>query len=418
MITEAVRDDFPILKREMMGHPLIYLDSGATALKPQCVIDAVSEYYAVLGANAHRGDYALSAEVDRRFEEARAAVAAFLHAADSREIVFTAGSSASLNQIASGYVRPRLKEGDVILSDVAEHASSVLPFMRAARETGARMEYIELDEHGRITMENVRKAIHDRVRFIVIAQISNVLGQIAPVQDICALAHAQGIEVIVDGAQSAPHLSVDVQQMDCDFFVFSAHKLCGPTGVGVLYGKEELLEPANRCIWAAAATPVSMPAAICSSKRRRFKFESGTPPIEGVLGMKAAIDYLQALGMEDIHAHEQQLRADMIAGMKQMDHVILYNEEADSGIITFNVKNVFAQDAASYFNANGIALRSGQHCAKLLIEFLGTSATLRASLYVYNTKEEVDRFLECWEIARWKTAWISFSEGGERACQI
>ena len=162
MITEAVRDDFPILKREMMGHPLIYLDSGATALKPQCVIDAVSEYYAVLGANAHRGDYALSAEVDRRFEEARAAVAAFLHAADSREIVFTAGSSASLNQIASGYVRPRLKEGDVILSDVAEHASSVLPFMRAARETGARMEYIELDEHGRITMENVRKAIHDR----------------------------------------------------------------------------------------------------------------------------------------------------------------------------------------------------------------------------------------------------------------
>ena len=278
MITEAVRDDFPILKREMMGHPLIYLDSGATALKPQRVIDAVSEYYAVLGANAHRGDYALSAEVDRRFEEARAAVAAFLHAADSREIVFTAGSSASLNQIASGYVRPKLKEGDVILSDVAEHASSVLPFMRAARETGARMEYIELDEHGRITMENVRKAIHDRVRFIVIAQISNVLGQIAPVQDICALAHAQGIEVIVDGAQSAPHLPVDVQQMDCDFFVFSAHKLCGPTGVGVLYGKKRLLDACEPLYLGAEATPASMPAAICSSKRRRSSLRAGPRP--------------------------------------------------------------------------------------------------------------------------------------------
>ena len=373
MITEAVRDDFPILKREMMGHPLIYLDSGATALKPQRVIDAVSEYYAVLGANAHRGDYALSAEVDRRFEEARAAVAAFLHAADSREIVFTAGSSASLNQIASGYVRPRLKEGDVILSDVAEHASSVLPFMRAARETGARMEYIELDEHGRITMENVRKAIHDRVRFIVIAQISNVLGQIAPVQDICALAHAQGIEVIVDGAQSAPHLPVDVQQMDCDFFVFSAHKLCGPTGVGVLYGKKRLLDACEPLYLGGGSNARFDACGNLQLKETPFKFESGTPPIE---------------------AHEQQLRADMIAGMKQMDHVILYNEEADSGIVTFNVKNVFAQDAASWFNANGIALRSGQHCAKLLVEFLGTSATLRASLYVYNTKAEVTRFLE------------------------
>ncbi|MFR2885802.1 MAG: aminotransferase class V-fold PLP-dependent enzyme [Merdibacter sp.] len=381
MITEAVRDDFPILKREMMGHPLIYLDSGATALKPQCVIDAVSEYYAVLGANAHRGDYALSAEVDRRFEEARAAVAAFLHTADSREIVFTAGSSASLNQIASGYVRPRLKEGDVILSDVAEHASSVLPFMRAARETGARMEYIELDEHGRITMENVRKAIHDRVRFIVIAQISNVLGQIAPVQDICALAHAQGIEVIVDGAQSAPHLPVDVQQMDCDFFV-SAHKLCGPTGVGVLYGKKRLLDACEPLYLGGGSNARFDACGNLQLKETPFKFESGTPPIEGVLGMKAAIDYLQALGMADIHAHEQQLRADMIAGMKQMDHVILYNEEADSGIVTFNVKNVFAQDAASWFNANGIALRSGQHCAKLLVEFLGTSATLRATYVI------------------------------------
>ena len=394
MITEALRDDFPILKRKMMGHPLIYMDSGATALKPSCVIDAVSAYYTQLGANAHRGDYELSAEVDQRFEDARDTAAAFLHAADRREIVFASGSSAALNQIASGYVLPRLQEGDVILSDVAEHASSVLPFMRAARQKGARMEYIPLDEQGRITMDNVKKAIHERVRFIVIAHITNVLGQQAPVQEICALAHAQGITVIVDGAQAAPHLPVDVQQLDCDFYVFSAHKLCGPTGIGVLYGKKALLDACEPLYLGGGSNARFDACGNLQLKETPFKFESGTPAIEGALGMKAAIDYLQALGMADIHAHEQQLRAYMVAGMKQMDHVILYNEEADSGIVTFNVKNVFAQDAASWFNANGIALRSGQHCAKLLVEFLGTSATLRASLYVYNTKAEIDRFLE------------------------
>lgn len=394
MITEALRDDFPILKRRMMGHPLIYMDSGATALKPRCVIDAVSAYYTQLGANAHRGDYELSAEVDQRFENARDTAAAFLHAADRREIVFASGSSAALNQIASGYVLPRLQEGDVILSDVAEHASSVLPFMRAARQKGARMEYIPLDEQGRITMDNVKKAIHERVRFIVIAHITNVLGQQAPVQEICALAHAQGITVIVDGAQAAPHLPVDVQQLDCDFYVFSAHKLCGPTGIGVLYGKKALLDACEPLYLGGGSNARFDACGNLQLKETPFKFESGTPAIEGALGMKAAIDYLQALGMADIHAHEQQLRAYMVAGMKQMDHVILYNEEADSGIVTFNVKNVFAQDAASWFNANGIALRSGQHCAKLLVDFLGTSATLRASLYVYNTKAEIDRFLE------------------------
>lgn len=394
MITEALRDDFPILKRRMMGHPLIYMDSGATALKPRCVIDAVSAYYTQLGANAHRGDYELSAEVDQRFEDARDTAAAFLHAADRREIVFASGSSAALNQIASGYVLPRLQEGDVVLSDVAEHASSVLPFMRAARQKGARMEYIPLDEQGRITMDNVKKAIHERVRFIVIAHITNVLGQQAPVQEICALAHAQGITVIVDGAQAAPHLPVDVQQLDCDFYVFSGHKLCGPTGIGVLYGKKALLDACEPLYLGGGSNARFDACGNLQLKETPFKFESGTPAIEGALGMKAAIDYLQALGMADIHAHEQQLRAYMVAGMKQMDHVILYNEEADSGIVTFNVKNVFAQDAASWFNANGIALRSGQHCAKLLVEFLGTSATLRASLYVYNTKAEIDRFLE------------------------
>ncbi len=394
MDVSRIREDFPLLKQTMMGHPLIYMDNAATTLKPRCVIDAVTDYYTRLGANAHRGDYALSAQVDEAFESARARVAQFLNAKSSAQIVFTSGTSASLNQVASGYARKILKEGDVILSTVAEHASSILPFLRAAKETGARMEYIELDADGRVTLEHVQQALHPRVRMIVLAQVSNVLGQVAPVADICRIAHAQGICVVVDGAQSTPHMRIDVQQMDCDFFAFSAHKLCGPTGVGVLYGKQELLEQCEPLYLGGGSNARFDACGNLQLKEVPFRFESGTPPIEGVLGMRAAIDYLEEHSMEAIHAHELQLRSYIVDRMKQMDHVILYNENAQCGIITFNVKNIFAQDAASYFNANGIALRSGQHCAKLLVEFLQTSATLRASLYLYNTKEEADRFLD------------------------
>lgn len=389
-----IRKDFPLLSRTMMDHPLIYFDNAATTLKPQCVIDAVTGYYTQMGANAHRGDYELSAMVDDAYEAARKTVARFLHAPSEKQIVFTSGTSAALNQVAIGYAQHMLKEGDVILSSVAEHASSILPFLRAAKKCKADVEYIALDEEGRITMENVKAALHERVRMIVLAQVSNVLGQIAPIKEICELAHRRGIIVVVDGAQSTPHMPIDVTQLDCDFFAFSAHKLCGPTGVGVLYGKMELLKQCEPLYLGGGSNARFDACGNLQLKEVPFCFESGTPPIEGVLGMKAAIDYLQHLTMDAIHRHELQLRNYMIEKMKQMDHVILYNETAQSGIITFNVKNIFAQDAASYFNSNGIALRSGQHCAKLLVEFLGTSATLRASVYLYNTKEEADRFLE------------------------
>ncbi len=390
----SIRKDFPLLSQTMMGQPLIYLDNAATTLKPTCVIDAVTRYYTQMGANAHRGDYALSAMVDEAFEAARAQVAEFLHAKSPRQIVFTSGTSAALNQVAYGYARKVLKEGDVILSTMAEHASSILPFLRSAKACESSVEYIPLDEQGRITMDNVRRALHPRVKMIVLAHVSNVLGQIAPIADICALAHERGIVVVVDGAQSTPHLPIDVQQMDCDFFTFSAHKLCGPTGVGVLYGKMELLAQCEPLYLGGGSNARFDACGNLQLKEVPFCFESGTPPIEGVLGMRAAIDYLKEITMEAIHAHELSLRRYLVENMKQMPHVILYNAQADSGIITFNVKNVFAQDAASYFNANGVALRSGQHCAKLLVDFLGTGATLRASLYLYNTKEEADRFLE------------------------
>ncbi len=389
-----IRKDFPLLSKTMMGHPLIYFDNGATTLKPNCVIEAVCDYYTKLGANAHRGDYELSAKVDDAFEAARERVAAFLHAPSSKQIVFTSGTSAALNQVADGYAKHILQKGDVILSTMAEHASSILPFLRAAQAKEATVEYVPLDEQGRVRIDNVRKALHERVKMIVLAHVSNVLGQIAPIEEICQLAHQRGIIVVVDGAQSTPHLPIDVQRMDCDFFAFSAHKLCGPTGVGVLYGKMELLQQCVPLYLGGGSNARFDACGNLQLKEVPFRFESGTPPIEGVLGMRAAIDYLDHIGMETIHAHELELRRYIVEKMKKMEHVILYNESAQSGIITFNVKNIFAQDAASYFNANGIALRSGQHCAKLLIDFLKTGATLRASLYLYNTKEEADRFLE------------------------
>lgn len=389
-----IRKDFPLLSQTMMGHPLIYFDNGATTLKPTCVIDAVTNYYTTLGANAHRGDYELSAKVDEAYESARERVAQFLHAPSKEQIVFTAGTSSSLNQIAIGYAKKILKQGDVVLSTMAEHASSILPFQRAAHECKADVEYIALDAEGRITMENVKKAMHEKVKMIVLAQVSNVLGQVAPIKEICKLAHEQGVIVVVDGAQSTPHMPIDVQDLDCDFFAFSAHKLCGPSGVGVLYGKKELLEACEPLYLGGGSNARFDACGNLQLKEVPYRFESGTPAIEGVLGMRAAIDYLENISMQSIHDHELELRTYMVEKMKEMPHVILYNETAQSGIITFNVKNIFAQDAASYFNNNGIALRSGQHCAKLLVEFLGVGATLRASIYLYNTKEEANRFLQ------------------------
>lgn len=281
-----------------------------------------------------------------------------------------------------------------MLSTMAEHASSILPFQRAAHECKADVEYIALDAEGRITMENVKKAMHEKVKMIVLAQVSNVLGQVAPIKEICKMAHEQGVIVVVDGAQSTPHMPIDVQDLDCDFFAFSAHKLCGPSGVGVLYGKKELLEACEPLYLGGGSNARFDACGNLQLKEVPYRFESGTPAIEGVLGMRAAIDYLENISMQSIHDHELELRTYMVEKMKEMPHVILYNETAQSGIITFNVKNIFAQDAASYFNNNGIALRSGQHCAKLLVEFLGVGATLRASVYLYNTKEEANRFLQ------------------------
>lgn len=388
-----IRLDFPMLSRKMQDHDLIYLDNGATTFKPQSVIDTVVNYYTNLGANCHRGDYELSYQVDTAYENCRKAVAQFINA-DEKEIVFTSGASASLNLVANGYGHKILQPGDVVLSCEAEHASSVLPWMRCCEESGAKLEFVELDEKGRLTLDNFKKALHSKVKVVALAHISNVLGYMNPMKEICALAHEKGAIVTVDAAQSAPHIQLDVKDMDCDFLSFSGHKMCGPTGVGILFGKYELLEKTD-------------PAALGGGSNARFdmqcnlilkdvpyKFETGTPMIEAVLGLHAAINYLSNIGMDSIHAYEKKLHDYAIDKLKELDNIEIYNPTADSGIITFNVKEVFAQDAASYFNSQGIAVRAGHHCAKMLNHKLGTSATVRASLYFYNTFEEVDRFVE------------------------
>lgn len=389
---EKIRNDFPMLKRKMQGHDLIYFDNAATTFKPQCVIDAVVHYYTELGANAHRGDYELSYQVDREYEGCRKAAAQLINA-DEKEIVFTSNASSSLNQIAYSYSE-FLKEGDVILSCEAEHASNILPWMRVAEKKGCQIRFIELDEEGRLNIENFKRCLDSTVKVVALAQVTNVLGYEVPMKEICALAHEIGAVVVMDMAQSAPHMKVDVKDIDCDFAAFSAHKMCGPTGIGVMYGKYEYLQKMDPFMLGGGSNARFDMCGNLLLKDAPYKYETGTPPIEAVLGFHAAIDYLNQIGMENIHKYEKELHDYAIEKLSKLDNIILYNPHADGGIITFNVKGVFAQDAASYFNSQGVAVRAGHHCAKMLTQKLGTSATLRASCTFYNTKEEIDRFVE------------------------
>ncbi|NBK97842.1 MAG: cysteine desulfurase [Erysipelotrichia bacterium] len=389
-----IRKDFPMLKnKSKKGYDLIYFDNAATTFKPQSVIDAVVDYYTKYSVNAHRGDYELSFQVDTQYESTRECVAKFIHA-QPKEIVFTSGASESLNLIAYGYGQQYLKAGDIVLSDEAEHASSILPWMKTCEEKKATLQYIPLDEEGRLDIEQLKAMMNEKVKVIALAQITNVLGYLAPIKEICQIAHAYGAIVVVDAAQSIPHMKVDVEELDCDFLAFSAHKMCGPTGIGVMYGKYELLQKMQPFMLGGGSNARFDMCGNILLKDAPYKFESGTPAIEAVLGMKAAIQYLTNIGMDNIHAYEQELKAYMLNKMKALDNVIIYNENNDSGIITFNIKDVFSQDAATYFSDHGISLRSGQHCAKLLMHKLNTSSTLRASVYFYNTKAEVDAFIE------------------------
>lgn len=395
MDIKEIRSHFPMLNsnKTMQNHTLVYLDNASTTFKPQCVIDAVVDYYSNYSVNSHRGDYDLAHEVDTRYEESRQVVADFIHAR-KEEIIFTSGTSMSINLVAYGYGIKHLTSDDEVLLTQAEHASNVLPWFHVHDVTGCSIGYIPLDEEGRLTPENVEASISSKTKIISIAHVTNVLGYVVDVKRICEIAHKHGIIVVVDGAQSVPHQVIDVINLDCDFLAFSGHKMCGPTGIGVLYGRYDLLKDMDPLMSGGGMNARFDMCGEVSLLLPPYKFEAGTQNIAGAIGLASAINYLTSIGMDNINRREKELRKYAIERLSKVENIYIYNKNAEAGIITFNYEGVFAQDLATHLNAKGICVRSGQHCAKILMDFLKCHATVRASLYFYNTKEEIDALVE------------------------
>ena len=383
------REDFPIIKN---NPELIYFDNGATTLKPKCMIDATSEYYEKYSANAHRGDYDISLKVDMAYEGVREEVAKFINA-EKNEIVFTSGSTEALNEVAFGYFKNRLNSNDEILISYAEHASNVLPWFRVQAETGCKLNFIPLDENEHITLENVMKTITENTKVISLAYITNVIGDIRPIKEIVEYAHSKNILVVVDGAQSVPHIKTDVKDLDVDFLAFSAHKMMGPTGVGVLYGKYELLKGMVPLMYGGGMNEKFDSPECVELKDVPTRFEAGTPNIAGVIGFGSVINYINNIGIDNIYKHEIELKDYCISKMKEIPHINIISN-SDSGIVTFNVDGIFPQDVAVYLNKYHICVRAGNHCAKILKNETNVNNTVRASFYIYNTKEEIDKFVD------------------------
>lgn len=391
---DKIRKDFPMIEN---NPDLVYLDSAATSLKPQCVIDAVVDFYTKHTSNVHRGDYRVAEINDKLYDGTRNLVAELIHC-DKDEVVYTHNVSHSLNQIAFG-LKPMLKKGDTVLITYAEHASNVLPWFALQKEIGINIEYIETDEEANITIDTFKKAMHEGVKVVSVAEVTNVLGSIQPIKEMCEIAHSYGAYMIVDGAQSVPHMKVDVKDLDVDFLGFSAHKMCGPSGVGILYGKKKLLDAMEPVFYGGDMNARFNKDGEMLLKDTPVKFEAGTPNIEGVIGTGAAIQYLLSIGLDNIHEYEKELRAYAIDKLSQLDNIEIINPDNLYGPIDFNAKGVFAQDAAGFLASKNIAVRSGNHCAKILHNIIHTDQSIRASLYFYNTKEEIDRFVEaCKEI--------------------
>lgn len=383
------REDFPLLKED-----IIYFDNSATSLKPTCVINAMNDYYTNYPANAHRGDYDLSFKVDQAYEQTREEVKNFINAKNLEEIVFTSGTTQSLNMIVNGFFANLLEAGDEVLITTSEHASNVLPWFKLVRDLGIVVSYIPLDKNYYVTLENVKKAITPKTKVISIAGITNVIGDIRPIKEISKLAHDNNIFMVVDGAQMVPHIKVDAQDLDIDFLTFSGHKMCGPTGVGVLYGKLELLEhlePTN--LGGGMNESFDTPDTVYL-KPLPTRLEAGTPNIAGVIGLGEAIRYLNKIGIENIKEQEHNLRNYLLNKLLRIKHIDIINIESDSGIVAFNVNNVFCQDVAYYLNKYNICVRAGDHCAKILKTSVGVTNMVRVSLYFYNTYEEIDNLVE------------------------
>jgi len=388
MDVNQIRQDFYLLQ----NNDLAYLDNAASTLKPKQVIDQINHYYQKLGVNVHRGVYKLSYEATDLYEQSRSKVASFLNC-QFEEVVFTRGASSALNLVASSWGMKNIQEGDEIITSELEHHSSMLPWQNVAKIKKAKLIYVPLNEEGRITVDNFKKVLTDKTKVVALTYISNVMGYITPIEEIIKLAHIKQAIVIVDGAQATPHMKVDVKALDCDFLAFSGHKMCGPTGIGALYGKFNLLQSMDPIEFGGDMIDyVYLQDA--TYKDAPYKFETGTPLIASAIGLGSAIDYITNVGFDFIVSHEKKLRDYAIEQMKAIEGLTIYNPTTDTGIISFNIDGIHPHDAASVFDESNVAIRAGHHCAQPLMQCLKQIATIRASFYFYNTTHDIDLLIE------------------------
>jgi cysteine desulfurase/selenocysteine lyase len=386
----GVREDFPLLERQVHGKPLVYLDNAATTQKPRAVLDAIARYYQTENSNVHRGVHLLSELATRSYEDSRAKVQRFLHAADSKEIIFVRGATEAINLVAQSYGRPKIQADDEIIISHMEHHSNIVPWQILCQQTGAALRVAPIDDRGELLLEEYEKLLGPRTRLVSIVHVSNALGTINPVRQIIDLAHRWNVPVLLDGAQAVPHLPIDVRDLDCDFYVFSGHKLYGPTGIGVLYGKAKLLEAMPpyqgggdmiRSVSFEKTTYNVLP----------YKFEAGTPHIEGAIGLGAAVDYVNEIGMEAIAAHEQDVLAYATPRVAAVPGVRLIGTAREkAGVLSFVMDGIHPHDVGTILDQEGIAIRTGHHCAQPVMERFGVPATARASLALYNTRDDID----------------------------
>ncbi|SET34795.1 cysteine desulfurase /L-selenocysteine selenide-lyase (L-alanine-forming) [Oceanobacillus limi] len=393
MDAKAIRQMFPILDQEVNGHPLVYLDSSATSQKPIPVIEAVDEYYRKNNSNVHRGVHTLGSRATDQYEGAREKVRRFINASSTAEVIFTRGTTTAINTVATSYARANLKPGDEIVITQMEHHSNIIPWQQAAKATGATLKFIPLQDDGSITLDDAKETITSNTKVVAIAHVSNVLGTIHPIKELAKIAHENGAVILVDGAQGAPHIRVDVQDMDCDFYAFSGHKMCAPTGIGVLYGKKELLENMEPIEFGGEMIDF-VNLYDSTWKELPWKFEGGTPIIAGAVGLGAAIDFLNEIGMDNIHEHEKKLSKYVMERIRTIDGVNVYGPENRASLVTFNLDDVHPHDVATALDSFGIAVRAGHHCCQPLMKWLDVAATARASFYMYNTEEDVDQLVD------------------------
>lgn len=383
------REDFPMLKQD-----IIYFDNGATTFKPQSVINSIIDYYSNYSANAHRGDYKISAKVDDAYEGVRKKVMKFINAKEISEIVFTSGTTDGINKLVFGYFMNNLTRDDEVLITESEHASNILPWFILEKKIGIKVKYIKLNDNNEVTIDNVKEFITDKTKVISLAHITNVIGDIRPIKEICTLAHEHNILVVVDAAQSLAHIKTDVQDMDIDFLVGSAHKMYGPTGVGFIYGKFNLLDRMKPTEYGGGMNATFLNDGYIELREIPTRLEAGTPNIAGVIGMGSAVDYIESIGIDKIHNYELNLKEYLIQELSKIKNIEIYNKNNIGSIVAFNIKGIFSQDLALYLDKHNICIRAGNHCAKILNNIFNVNNTCRISLSLYNTKEEIDKLIK------------------------